>query len=114
MESGWTGGLAGRRGVAQWACGWGDIADCRMIAGPHLVVLQALVSSPSFPDSILRVTGKRIAEILDPASGLGPVLQSSGFDIEGMKQKLSFIGISNGAGGCLVMSLLIKSDIAVT
>ena len=75
-------------------------ADFSLISGPYLVVLQALILSSSLPDSILRVAGSRIADILEPAVGLGPVLQSSGFDGNGVKQKLAGLDVVSSLGGC--------------
>jgi hypothetical protein len=50
--------------------------------------------SSSFPGSILRINGRKIADLLEPTSGLGHVLLSSSFDVEGVKQKLATVGIT--------------------
>ena len=59
----------------------------------HLTVLQNLILSESFPTPLLRVTGIAVAQLLDPTAGLGPVLQSSSFDIMAVQQKLDSLNL---------------------
>jgi hypothetical protein len=73
-----------------------------LLAALHLDVLQTLVLNPFFPDALLRVTGEALSDILDPACGLGPVFASSGFDHQGIRSKLSSIGIPNLRESCIL------------
>ena len=63
-------------------------------------MLQTLVLSPSFPDSTLRLVGSRLTELLQPGSGLESVFKTSGFDVEGMSQKLTLAGIGPTSSKC--------------
>lgn len=64
-------------------------------------MLQTLVTSSAFPDSVLRVSGRKIANILQPTSGLQDVLKSSAFDVSAVKQKLDGAGVIPSSGQCL-------------
>ena len=68
-------------------------ADDRHISGPHLNVLQTLVLNQAFPESLLRVTGKSIARLLDTSAGLQPVFQACKFDADAVRQKLLAAGV---------------------
>ena len=63
-------------------------ANFSHLSGLHLNVLQNLVTSGNFPVALLRVTGPAIANLLLPSTGLGPVLQSSNFDLVSVQAKL--------------------------
>jgi len=65
----------------------------RLISAPYLNVLQTLVLSPSFPESTLRIVGSRLADLVQPSGGLDSVFKTSGFDVDGIVQKLSAAGL---------------------
>lgn len=47
--------------------------------------------SSSISDTTLRINGRAIADLLEPSSGLGPVLQAASFDVNAIKAKLSAV-----------------------
>ncbi|CAD6584259.1 MAG: mediator complex subunit, partial [Tremellales sp. Tagirdzhanova-0007] len=67
-------------GVVAWLCY--EVERNGSLSALHLDVLQTLLLG-SFPAPLLRVTGSAIDAIIDSSSGLGPVIQSSRFDVAG-------------------------------
>lgn len=82
-------------GVVSWLCS--EIEREGMLSGMHLNVLQTLVLDSAFPEPLLRANAKAISHLLEPASGLQPVIQSSGFDHVAVRSRLQAVGGPDGS-----------------
>ncbi|WWD21111.1 hypothetical protein CI109_105592 [Kwoniella shandongensis] len=80
-------------GVIGWLCR--EIERQGLLSALHLVVLQDLVMGHACPESLLRVNREGLNRLLGPNSGLGPVLESSGFDVAGVRNKLDLLGLNS-------------------
>ncbi|KAK8843371.1 hypothetical protein IAR55_007028 [Kwoniella newhampshirensis] len=78
-------------GVIGWLCR--EIERQGLLSALHLVVLQDLVMGHACPEALLRVNAEGLNGLLEPTSGLRPVLESSGFDVSGVRNKLDQLGI---------------------
>jgi hypothetical protein len=64
----------------------------KRLKGPQAtLVLQNLILGSSIPDALLQIYRTGILKLLEPAMGLGEVLQSSGFDTLGVRVKLESV-----------------------
>ncbi|WVR09129.1 hypothetical protein IAU60_006191 [Kwoniella sp. DSM 27419] len=80
-------------GVVGWLCQ--EIRRQGLLSALHLVVLQDLILGHTCPEALLRVNVSALYDVLSPNSGLGPVVQSSGFDVDGVRTKLEASGLFN-------------------
>ncbi|WOO83502.1 Mediator of RNA polymerase II transcription subunit 5 [Vanrija pseudolonga] len=77
-------------GVVGWLCT--EIERQGLLSGLHLNVLQTLVLDSSFPEPLLQANSRAINRLLEPATGLDAVLQSSSFDTAAVRQRLQAVG----------------------
>lgn len=82
----------------------------RLLAPFHLIVLQNLVLSASFPEPLLAINGEAIARLVAPSTGLGPVLQSSNFDVVAIMSKLQAAKISNVIRELAFSGMMVKAE----
>jgi mediator of RNA polymerase II transcription subunit 5 len=81
-------------GVVGWLCA--EIERQGALSGMHLKVLQTLVLDTAFPEPLLRANAQAIIHLLEPATGLQPVMQSSGFDHVGVRSRLQSVDSLDG------------------
>ncbi|CAK9782940.1 hypothetical protein CC85DRAFT_329441 [Cutaneotrichosporon oleaginosum] len=81
-------------GVVGWLCA--EIERQGILSGVHLNVLQTLVLDSAFPEPLLRANAPAIARLLDPATGLEPVMLSSAFDAAGVRARINVLGGPDG------------------
>ncbi|GMK56239.1 hypothetical protein CspeluHIS016_0300790 [Cutaneotrichosporon spelunceum] len=81
-------------GVVGWLCA--EIERQGILSGVHLNVLQALALDSAFPSPLLRANAPAIARLLDPATGLEPVMLSSAFDAAAVRARIDAVGGPDG------------------
>lgn len=81
--------------VVGWLCA--EIERLGQLSGVHLNVLQTLVLDSAFPEPLLRANAHAMNRLLEPASGLEPVIQSSGFDAIAVRARLQAVGGPDGS-----------------
>lgn len=81
--------------VVGWLCA--EIERLGQLSGVHLNVLQTLVLDSAFPEPLLRANAYAMSRLLEPSSGLQPVLQSSGFDTIAVQGRLQTVGGPDGS-----------------
>ncbi|KAL1406022.1 hypothetical protein Q8F55_007705 [Vanrija albida] len=89
-------------GVVGWLCT--EIERQGLLSGLHLNVLQTLVLDSSFPEPLLRANSSAINRLLEPATGLESVLQSSSFDTAAVRLRLQAVGAPTASGVPVVNS----------
>jgi mediator of RNA polymerase II transcription subunit 5 len=80
--------------VVGWLCD--EIERQGILSGVHLNVLQTLVLDSAFPEPLLRANARAITRLLDPATGLEPVMLSSSFDAAGVRARIDTLGGPDG------------------
>ncbi|WVW79235.1 hypothetical protein I302_101201 [Kwoniella bestiolae CBS 10118] len=79
-------------GVVAWLCR--EIKRQGLLSAIHLIVLQDLILGHSCPEALIRVNSTALNELLSPNSGLAPVIESSSFDLAGIRSKLDSLGLN--------------------